>query len=105
MSKLLQEPKYYGKQIENLWINNIFSSHDLLCGCNDTILHLLTVLNRQGKAKKPEDEIRNIKCLITGDEDSTQEDDVFGPGELEALFQEDGDAEKPSEEDSDCRIG
>lgn len=91
MSKQLQHTKYLGKHLENQWVNNIFSSHDLMCGCNDTIKHLLIVLNRQGKAPKPEEDISNIKCLITGEKEDTgiTEEDHFGDGELEQLFAED----------------
>nr|ALN98240.1 ORF2 [Chimpanzee anellovirus] len=87
MSKLLTPALYKGKSLENQWINGIFHQHDLFCGCHDPITHLLTVLNRQGKAPKPESEIPNIKCLITGEDNVPGEDvDAFGPGELEALF-------------------
>ncbi len=91
MSKQLQHSKYLGKNLENQWVNNIFSSHDLMCGCTDAIKHLLIILNRQGKAPKPEEEIDNIKCLITGEKDDHGEDteDIFGDGELEQLFAED----------------
>lgn len=90
MSKLLRETNYTPKQLENNWINSIFHSHDLFCGCNNPTLHLITILNRGGNAPKPEPEIKNILCLITGKEDKdTEEDDLpFGPGELEKLFEE-----------------
>lgn len=91
MSTLLQNTAYYGKALENQWMNTIFQTHDLCCGCNDTILHLLTILNRNGKAPKPEKDIKNIKCLITGEGKEDSEEDVFGPGELEELFKEEDD--------------
>lgn len=87
MNNLLENPKYGPKALEDQWINNIFSSHDLMCGCKDPILHLLDILNRKGKARKPLSDIKNAKCLITGeDQDGTEED--IAPGELEALFAE-----------------
>nr|ALN98243.1 ORF2 [Chimpanzee anellovirus] len=89
MSKLLTTAKYTGRNIENQWINNVYSSHDLFCGCNDPILHLLTVINKGSQAQKPEEEIQNIKCLITGDPTKITAEDLFEEGELERLFTED----------------
>lgn len=88
MSSQLQNCLYYGKALENQWMNTVFQTHDLCCGCKDTILHLLTILNRNGKAPKPEKDIKNIKCLITGEGKEDSEEDGFGPGELEELFKE-----------------
>lgn len=89
MSKCFKNPVYTPTALENQWMNNIFQSHDLFCGCNKPIVHLLTILNKNGKARKPEEEINNILCLITGEKDSpTEEEETFGPGELEALFAE-----------------
>lgn len=98
MSKFLQHSLYTGKALENQWINNIFQSHDLFCGCPKPIRHLLCILNKQGNCPKPEDEIKNIECLITGEKDDFNLDDI-SPGELEQLFAEegDGDGEKDTE--------
>lgn len=92
MSKQLQNTIYYGKALENQWRNNIFSSHDLMCGCNNPILHLLIILNREGNAPKPEEDIKNILCLITGEPDTKTgepEEDVLKEGDLDILFKED----------------
>lgn len=97
MSSLLTHPLYNGKALEDQWINSIFTNHDLFCGCNKPIRHLLTILNRKGKAPKPEPEIKNIECLITGEKDGDPEDEPFGEGELELLFQEDGDEENTAD--------
>jgi len=86
MSKQLQPVKYTKKQQENNWINNIYSSHDLFCGCSDPLLHLLKVLNRSGNAPKPEEEINNIKCLITGDDTIKEEGAGISTQELEDIF-------------------
>lgn len=92
MSKQLKKPLYEGKHLEQQWINCFYSTHDLCCGCEDPLLHFLIICNKKGNAPKPEDDIKNIKCLITGEEDDTE--DVFGPGELEELFkEEDGGTE------------
>lgn len=101
MSRQLQNPAYQGKALEQQWINNIFSSHDLMCGCRDPILHLLILLNKQGKAIKPETEVRNIKCLITGEKDSEDNDMAdIDQGDLEALFADDGPGDDPTTEDT-----
>ena len=87
----MQNPKYGPRALEDQWINGIYNSHDLICGCNDPILHLFDILNRKGSARKPLLDIKNAKCLITGEEDAGTQEDI-APGELEALFaEEDGD--------------
>lgn len=92
MSKVFKKPFYNEKALEKQWMNNIFQSHDLICGCDDPTLHLLIVLNKYGSAPKPEEDVKNIKCLITGDAgDGTAVEDPtpFEEGELEQLFAED----------------
>lgn len=95
MSDVLQNPKYGPKALEQQWLNSIWTNHDLICGCDDPTLHLLILINKKGNAPKPTLDVKNIKCLLTGDptkEDTTYGDDVpFGEGELEKLFSEDGD--------------
>lgn len=107
MSKCYQNPIYSPRALEQQWMNNIFQSHDLWCGCQKPIIHLLTIVNKNGKAIKPEEEINNILCLITGEKDSSKEEDNdFGPGELEALFAEDGEQEKDiTDTDQDADSG
>lgn len=90
MSTLLKETVYSPKQLETHWINNIFHSHDLFCGCPKPLLHLLTVINRNSAAPKPESEIPNIQCLLTGETTmATTGDHGIEEGELEKLFAED----------------
>lgn len=84
-------------------MNNIFQSHDLFCGCNDPTLHFIIILNRNGKAIKPEKECKNIKCLITGETtDDDGPEDVLQDGELEKLFADDfpEDTTNGTEDDS-----
>lgn len=92
MSTLYKKPPYSTKQQENNWINNIYHSHDLWCGCKDPELHFLTIINRNGPTPKPEKDIRNIQCLLTGSHTTTvgEEDGGLEEGELEKLFAEDG---------------
>lgn len=88
MSKQLKPTKYTPRQTELNWINNTKHVHDLFCSCDDFIKHFLIVLNKFGKAPKPEEEFNNIKCLITGDD--TTKDDLGGldTEELEKIFGE-----------------
>lgn len=90
MTLQLQNVKYGPRQLELNWMNNIFNSHDLFCGCDDPFLHFLILVNKTGNAPKPEPEIKNIKCLITGKTTTGEKEELdFDDGELERLFQED----------------
>nr|UHS18373.1 MAG: hypothetical protein [Betatorquevirus sp.] len=100
MSKLLKEPLYQGKNLENCWVNNWHSSHELFCGCNKALQHFLEIINRQNKAPKPPKEIENIICLITGEKEDKDGDAVDNliDGELEEFFKDEfGDNEKEEE--------
>lgn len=102
MSSLLKNPVYTPKQLELQWYNSIHQGHDLFCGCNKPVLHLLHIINRRGNAPKPEKDIANIQCLLTGEKEDNGDEDVFQPGELEELFKEDsGDAEEETPGTSD----
>lgn len=93
MSSIWKKPTFGPRQLENQWMNNIYCSHDLWCHCEDPPLHLLAIINRNSKAPKPEKEIINIKCLLTGEggtENHGEEDAGLEDGELERLFAEDG---------------
>ncbi len=95
MNSLWKKPPYTQRQQDTAWMNLIFSSHDLYCGCNDPVLHLMYTINRDNNAPKPVEDLQNLKCLltgITGKETEDTEDGGFGPGDLERLFAED-DAE------------
>lgn len=93
MSNQLKPTLYKEKSLELQWLNNIFSSHDLCCGCNDPVLHLMILINKTGEAPKPEEEIKNIKCLLTGGKPTTVEDIDLSPGDLEELFKEEDDGD------------
>lgn len=97
MTTLWKQPKTSPRRLENAWVNNIYSSHDLWCDCDDPQLHFLAIINKNSNAPKPESEIKNIKCLLTGrtGETTGEKDDIgLEDGELEKLFAED------TEEDS-----
>ena len=95
MTSLWKKPTYSPRQQELKWLNLMWESHDQMCSCQDPPLHLMVLINRDSKAPKPEADIRNLKCLLTGTETKdTQpeedEDPIFEPGILEKLFEEDG---------------
>lgn len=81
----------------------MFANHDLWCYCEDPDLHMLICMNKFGGCPKPESDIKNIKCLLTGAPttgETTKEEDEetgFTQGDLENLFKEDGDEEDTAE--------
>lgn len=91
MSSIWKKPEVTLRQTELTWMNNIYNSHDLWCHCEDPQLHLMIIINKTSSAPKPESEITNIKCLLTGDHTTaaTEDDGGFAPGDLEKLFEED----------------
>ena len=102
MSTIYKRPLYTPRQQENTWMNMIFTSHDQFCSCDEPLIHLMQLINRDSPCPKPLKDIRNIKCLLTGaDTDDTvptkDEDPGFLEGELEKLFEEEtvenGDAD------------
>lgn len=102
-----KKPNFSPRQQENQWMGIIFQSHDQICHCDDPWLHLLILLNKQGSCIKPESEIINIKCLLTGKptdagegpSKDTVDDPGFLEGELENLFKEDTTPEEDETED------
>lgn len=81
MSSLLTPSLYKGKAVEQQWVNSIFGTHDLFCGCPDAILHLQNILQP-----------KNQLCLpsTTGEKEDPGSDavDTLQDGELEKLFEE-----------------
>lgn len=77
---LLQNPVYGPGALEQNWLNTIYGTHDLMCGCPKPIEHLLQILKK--------------KCLLTedgtdGEEKGDTPEEGFGPGDLDKLFEED----------------
>lgn len=91
MSTIFKKTKHSPRTQENIWMGLIFSSHDQICDCNNPILHFMIIVNKNSAAIKPEPEIRNIKCLLTGEEDPTtlEEETGIREGDLDALFGKD----------------
>lgn len=89
MSKF-QKPSVYSKRgQDNQWINLIYNSHDLYCGCNTPIDHL-------------EDILKNQKCHHTTNAATTTEDGgttkdhdlIIDEGDLENLFSPENDVDE-----------
>lgn len=91
MSTCLVPCLYKGKALEQQWVNNIFNSHDLFCGCPDALKHLQSILQPS----------KNQLCLPSTTDDTGKDGDNltgdvidgFEDGELEKLFQDDTDDE------------
>lgn len=89
MSKLT--PAIYSpKGLENQWINVIWNTHDLMCGCNNAIKHLADILKRQGSLPCLPSTSTEEKGVSTEDHAG---EDGFDEGDLEHLFSEDFDEE------------
>lgn len=82
MAKCYKPPIYNCRGLQTQWMNLIFQSHELICGCNDPIEHATQL----------------SKChpttTTTGEEDGQKEqpggeEDVLLPGDLDKLFEED----------------
>lgn len=86
MSSFLTPCLYSGKSLENQWVNCIFNSHDLICGCNDTIKHLASILQTKQLC------LPSTSTAEDGTQTGpTEEDDVLQEGDLDKLFEEDFD--------------
>jgi len=83
MSTLLKPTVYTKRGLENQWINLVFQSHDLICGCNDPQLHFNTLLNNQKCHRSTEE---TTTAVTTGD--GKEKETPFDEGDLEALFAE-----------------
>lgn len=109
MYSLWKNPTSSKRQQELAWIGIVNSTHDQFCHCDDPTNHLLYCLNKFSGFQKPEPEIRNIQCLLTGITPTTEEKDTkieeeggFYDGELEKLFEE-GDTEQKENADTTAR--
>lgn len=102
MSSIYKKPTLTPRAQELQWKNIIWQTHEQICECNNPWLHLMILINKDSPARKPEPEIKNILCLLTGT-DSTEEKTTaeenggFDEGDLESLFKEDEQEEKDTE--------
>ena len=88
MSKFLKPCLYTDRALEQQWINNIFNSHDLFCGCENTLKHLEAIL------KQPL--CRHLDAAATTATGGTTEDPepTIDEGDLEKLFSEENDVDE-----------
>lgn len=79
MTSHLKPCLYNGRGINNQWMNLIYTSHDLFCGCLHPIEHLKGILKEQ---ECPTTEKTTIKTTSKEDGDDFHID----AGDLENLF-------------------
>lgn len=95
MSKFYTPSKYSRKQKNLQEINLHVAIHDLNCGCNNPLKHIIyQFLEQEPSINFTNKEIKQLQqCHSTGkDGDDHGDDDTgFGPGDLEQLFAEDAD--------------
>lgn len=90
----IEDPKYSKKQLKLQWTNNIVSTHDLLCRCDNPLEHTInTILEQEPNLRFSEETKKKLqKCLTftaAGKEDGHAADDIIEDGDLETLFAED----------------
>ncbi len=88
MSKHQRPCLYQGKALEQQWINCIYGTHDLFCGCPSAIQHLKDIINNQQCHSTEEKE--NTTGEIA---ENTGEDFGIDAGDLEKLFNLTDDAD------------
>lgn len=83
--------KYNNKQLQLQHVNTLVSIHDLNCGCNSPLeCTILTIYNQEKDLKFTEEEKKKLQTWFTTTEkDTTPEEEGFGDGDLERLFEED----------------
>nr|UHS18308.1 MAG: hypothetical protein [Betatorquevirus sp.] len=100
MSSIWRPPTSSLRQQELNWLNIVHQSHDAFCHCEDPDLHWMIAVNKFSAFQKPEIDIKNIKCLLTGaTKDGTEEEETTGQkedfgileGELDQLFNEENE--------------
>jgi len=98
MSKYYVPSKYTAKQRNLQQINLHVAVHDLNCGCDNPLKHIIyQFLEQEPSIIFTNQEIENLKkCHGTGTAggDPGDDDTGFGPGDLEQLFAEDKEEEK-----------
>ena len=88
MSKFLQPSLYKNRALETQWMNIIFQSHDLMCGCNKPHKHLQYLINSE--------QCRHFKDT-DGEETGgmpEKEEPTFDEGDLEKLFATENDVDE-----------
>lgn len=98
MSKFYIPSKYTTKQKNLQQINLHVAIHDLNCGCDNPLKHIIyQILEQEPSVNFTEEELQQLKkCHGTGSAGANHGDDDtgFGPGDLELLFAENPEEEK-----------
>lgn len=81
MSTYLQNPTLTPRALETEWMNNIVSTHQLICSCEKPFKHLEHLLKQQDNKWRLTEEDTGKETTQNGD------DDVFTEGDLNALFE------------------
>ncbi len=97
------KPHYGVSGREQTWVNSIIQTHDMFCGCNEPIIHLVNVAIKKGGIFGFDKE--KAKQLLLCHHTTTEEKDGLGEtpteeegpgpegnlqfGDLEKLFEED----------------
>jgi len=85
-------PKYNTKQLQLQHVNALVHLHDLTCSCNSPLeCTILTINNQEKNLKFTKEEQKQLqKWFTTTEKDTTTpEEEGFGDGDLERLFDED----------------
>lgn len=91
----LKPPRYGPRGLELQFLNSIYQNHDLMCGCEDQLLHILSIISRNNKTNLSDTKLQEIKCLLTGETTGETEEpagaadvlDAIDDGDLDALFE------------------
>lgn len=87
MSKFLKPCLYKNGALELQFLNAVHGIHDLMCGCNDPIEHLVQIKQRR---ECPHTENTTAASTTTA---GTTEEDILENGDLDELFKISDDAE------------
>lgn len=93
------KPTYFTKNaIHNQLLNTIVGNHDLVCSCDEPLIHITNLIFQKAKptnfSEKDKKEI--LKCLGDAAGDTAGKDDApedgFTDGDLAQLFENDTDS-------------
>lgn len=84
MSDCLTPALYKGRALDLQWMNNIYNSHDLFCGCQNPINHLNEILKRDKQQKC----LPSTTAGDTADHGENTADYALEEGDLDALFEQ-----------------
>lgn len=80
---------YNEKRINLLLINSLHHNHDLCCECEEGLFHTTKLLLKQLQKELPENKIQELQKCLTGEENTTNEEEVTFGDDLENIFADD----------------